>query len=86
MAEKIIDGSVKHGAKVNVGADGNTLVLSAENPPVEKISLAKPVSLEKVAAKETAGEGDGEGKGDATVSLKKDGPADNGAAASLKKN
>ena len=33
MSEKIIDGSIKRGATVNVEADGKLLVLSCTNPP-----------------------------------------------------
>ncbi len=77
MAEKIIDGSIKREAQVNVGADGNTIVLSCINP--KKVSLAKPVSLVKGGSAEVpSGE-------DKTVSLKKDGPAETGTAVSLAK-
>jgi ATP-dependent protease Clp ATPase subunit len=87
MSEKIIDGSVKRGAKVNVGADGKVLVLSAENPTEVKISLAKPVSLAKGSAQESGGEGKGDEavslkkEGDSSLSLRKDGPSADTASA-----
>ncbi len=86
MSEKIIDGSIKRGATVNVEADGKVLVLSCTNPPEEAksvVSLAKPVSLAKGSS---AQEPSGEDKGDATVSLKKDGAGDAGTSTSLKKS
>jgi ATP-dependent Clp protease ATP-binding subunit ClpC len=87
MSEKIIAGGIKRGAVVNVEADGKLLVLSCTNPPEEKstVSLAKPVSLAKGgSAEEPSGEDKGEGNGDATVSLKKDGPG-TGTSTALKK-
>jgi len=83
MSEKIIDGSIKRGAVVNIAAEGKTLVLSATNP-VEETEPKSTVSLAKDSAQEPSGEG--EGKGDTTVSLKKDGANQTGTAVTLTKS